>query len=159
MLYVQIQNLCTDIKVRANNIPSKLVDGYNVTGVSKISPGHSGIGRIDAVSVETGKTIWSWETKATNYAPILATAGGLVFNGGIDRYLRAFDQNDGKVLWQTRLGSHVSGAPVSFSRNGRQYIAVVAGGGFGGGISPTRFPEIDQSSGSNMVYVFALPEK
>jgi alcohol dehydrogenase (cytochrome c) len=159
MMYVQIQNLCTDIKVRANNIPSKLVDGYNVTGISKISPGHSGIGRIDAISVETGKTVWTWETKATNYAPILATGGGLVFNGGIDRYLRAFDQADGKVLWQTRLGSHVSGAPVSFSRGGRQYIAVVAGGGFGGGISPTRFPDIDQSSGSNMVYVFALPEK
>jgi len=159
VMYVQMQNLCTDIHVRADNIPSKLPDGYNVLGVAKLSPGHSGIGRIDAISVETGKTLWSWETKATNYAPVLATGGGLVFNGGLDRYFRAFDQADGKVLWQTRLGSHVSGAPVSFSKDGRQYIAVAAGGGFGGGNSPRLFPEIDQPSGSNMVYVFALPEK
>jgi alcohol dehydrogenase (cytochrome c) len=158
VLFVQLQNLCVDIKVRADNIPSKLPDGYNVQGVAKLSAGHSGIGRIDAISVETGKTIWSWENKATNYAPILATAGGLVFNGALDRYFRAFDQNDGKILWQVRLGSHVSGTPVTFSKDGRQYIAVAAGGGFGGGNSPRLFPEIDQPSGSNMVYVFALPE-
>jgi len=158
VMYVQMQNLCTDIHVRADNIPSKLPDGYNVLGTAKISPGHTGIGRIDAISVETGKTLWSWENKATNYAPVLATGGGLVFNGALDRYLRAFDQDTGKVLWQTRLGSHVSGAPVSFSQGGRQYIAVVAGGGFGGGNSPRLFPEIDQPSGSNMVYVFALPQ-
>jgi len=156
-MYVQLQNLCTDIKVRADNIPSKLPDGYNVLGVAKLSEGHSGIGRIDAISVETGRTIWSWENKATNYAPILATGGGLVFNGALDRYFRAFDQNDGKILWQVRLGSHVSGAPVSFSKDGKQYIAVAAGGGFGGGNSPRLFPEIDQPSGSNMIYVFALP--
>ena len=159
VMYVQLQNLCTDIHVRADNIPSKLPDGYNVLGTAKISPGHTGIGRIDAISVETGKTLWSWENKATNYAPVLATGGGLVFNGALDRYLRAFDQDNGKVLWQVRLGSHVSGAPVSFSKDGKQYIAVVAGGGFGGGNSPRLFPEIDQPSGSNMVYVFALPEK
>lgn len=157
VMYVQLQNLCTDIHVRADNIPSKLPDGYNVLGTAKISPGHTGIGRIDAISVETGKTLWSWENKATNYAPVLATGGGLVFNGALDRYLRAFDQDNGKVLWQVRLGSHVSGAPVSFSKDGKQYIAVVAGGGFGGGNSPRLFPEIDQPSGSNMVYVFALP--
>ena len=81
-----------------------------------------------------------------------------MFNGALDRYLRAFDQNDGKIVWQTRLGSHVSGAPVTFSKDGKQYIAVAAGGGFGGGNSPRLFPEIDQPSGSNMVYVFALPE-
>jgi alcohol dehydrogenase (cytochrome c) len=158
VMFVQLQNLCADLKVRADNIPSKLPDGYNVTGPAKLSEGHWGIGRIDAISVETGRTIWSWENKATNYAPILATAGGLVFNGALDRYFRAFDQNDGKILWQVRLGSHVSGAPVSFSKDGRQYIAVAAGGGFGGGNSPRLFPEIDQPSGSNMIYVFALPQ-
>jgi hypothetical protein len=47
---------------------------------------------------------------------------------------------------------------VTYSINGRQYIAVAAGGGFSGGSQRT-FPKIDQLSGSNMVYVFALPEK
>ena len=55
----------------------------------------------------------------------------------MDRYLRALDQTDGKVLWQTRLGSQVFGAPVTFSVEGRQYIAVAAGGGFNGGAGAT----------------------
>jgi alcohol dehydrogenase (cytochrome c) len=158
VMYVQIQNLCDEASVRADNIPSVPHDQYNTQGKSVIADGHDKIGRIDAVSVETGKTLWSWETPASNYSPILATAGGLIFNGNDDRYLRALDQDNAKVLWQARLGSQVSGAAVTYSINGRQYIAVAAGGGFSGGSQRT-FPKIDQLSGSNMVYVFALPEK
>ena len=73
-------------------------------GPQVLSPGATNIGRLDAISVETGQTLWSWETPASNYSPVLATAGGILFNGSMDRYLRAFDQSDGKVLWQTRLG-------------------------------------------------------
>jgi alcohol dehydrogenase (cytochrome c) len=157
-LYVQLQNLCADTSVRADNIPSLPHDQYNTQGSSQVADGRSGIGRIDAISVETGKTLWTWETKASNYSPILSTAGGLLFNGGTDRYLRAFDQTDGKVLWKVRLGSQVFGAAVTYSVNGRQYIAVAAGGGFNS-TSPRIYPKIDQISGSNMVYVFALPEQ
>jgi alcohol dehydrogenase (cytochrome c) len=157
VMYVQLQNLCTDYKVRADNIPSKPGDQYNTSGKPMVADGSTNIGRLDAISVETGKTLWSWETPASNYSPVLATAGGLLVNGGMDRYLRAFDQTDGKVLWQTRLGSQVFGAPVTFSMAGRQYIAVAAGGGYNT-VSPTVRPDIDQASGGNMVYVFALPQ-
>jgi alcohol dehydrogenase (cytochrome c) len=88
---------------------------------------------------------------------VLATAGGILFNGGQDRYFRAFDQSDGKVLWETRLGSQVFGAGTTFRLNGRQYIAVVAGGGYNPQPLPLN-PGIDQPSGGNMVYVFALPQ-
>jgi alcohol dehydrogenase (cytochrome c) len=88
---------------------------------------------------------------------VLATAGGILFNGGMDRYLRALDQSDGKVLWQTRLGSQVFGAPVTFGVAGRQYVAVAAGGGFNNGPVTIR-PDIDQPAGGNRVYVFALPQ-
>ncbi|HWX89023.1 MAG TPA: PQQ-binding-like beta-propeller repeat protein [Rhizomicrobium sp.] len=157
VMYVQLQNLCTDYKVRADNIPSKPSDQYNTSGKPMVADGSTNIGRLDAISVETGKTLWSWETPASNYSPVLATAGGLLFNGGMDRYFRAFDQTDGKVLWQTRLGSQVFGAPVTFSMAGRQYIAVAAGGGYNT-VSPTVRPDIDQASGGNMVYVFALAQ-
>ena len=125
--------------VRADNIPSQPHDQYNTQGKSLIADGHDKIGRIDAISVETGKTLWSWETPASNYSPILATPGGVLFNGGMDRYLRALDQADGKVLWQTRLGSQIFGTPVTFSVGGRQYVAVAAGGGFNGS-SPGHLP-------------------
>jgi hypothetical protein len=61
------------------------------------------------------------------------------------------------VLWQTRLGSQIFGAPVTFSIAERQYVAVAAGGGFNNGPVTIR-PDIDQVSGGNMVYVFALPQ-
>ena len=156
-LYVQIQNLCVDTRVRADNIPSKPSDLYNTIGPQVLADGRKGLGRIDAISVETGRTLWSWETPASNYSPVLATTGGILFNGGMDRYLRALDQSDGKVLWQTRLGSQVFGAPVTFSVAGRQYVAVAAGGGFNNGPVTIR-PDIDQPAGGNMVYVFALPQ-
>jgi alcohol dehydrogenase (cytochrome c) len=157
VMYVELQNLCGDYRVRANNIPSKPSDQYNTVGPQVVSDGSTNIGRLDAISVETGKTLWSWETPASNYSPVLATAGGILFNGSMDRYLRAFDQSDGKVLWQTRLGSQVFGATVTFRVAGRQYIAVAAGGGFNNGPIQVR-PDIDQPSGGNMVYVFALPQ-
>jgi len=157
VLYVQIQNLCADYKVRADNIPSLPRDQYNKRGQVLFADGRDKVGRLDAISVETGRTLWSWETKASNYSPVLATAGGLLFNGGQDRYFRAFDQNDGKVLWETRLGSQVFGGAVTFSVAGRQYIAVTAGGGYNPQPLPLN-PGLDQVSGGNMVYVFALPQ-
>jgi alcohol dehydrogenase (cytochrome c) len=157
VMYVMLQNLCTDYKVRADNIPSKPRDQYNTSGKPMVADGSTNIGRLDAISVETGKTLWSWETAASNYSPVLATAGGVLFNGAMDRYFRAFDQSDGKVLWQTRLGSQVFGTPVTFKIAGRQYIAVAAGGGYNNVSNQVR-PDLDQPSGGNMVYVFALPQ-
>ena len=71
--------------------------------------------------------------------------------------LAGFQYYDGKVLWETRLGSQIMGTPVTFSVKGRQYVAVSAGGGYNT-ISPQLKPELDQVAGGNMVYVFALPE-
>lgn len=156
LLYVQLQNLCADTRARADRVPIPAYQ-YNTDAKMMLADGKTNIGRIDAISVETGKTVWSWETRASNYSPILATAGGLLFNGSMDRYLRAFDQDTGQVLWQTRLGSQVFGATVSFEVAGRQYIAVAAGGGYNNGpLTLTR--DLDQPSGGNMVYVFALPQ-
>ena len=157
VLYVQLQNLCADINVRANNIPSGPRDTYNTQSKYLLADGRTGLGRIDAISVETGRTLWSWETQASNYSSVLSTAGGILFNGGMDRYMRAFDQDNGKVLWQVRLGSQVAGSPVTFSVKGRQYVAVAGGSGHLGLLARI-FPAIDQASDGNMLYVFALPE-
>jgi len=157
VMYVELQNLCANYRVRVDNIPSQPKDQYNTIGPQVLAPGSTNIGRLDAISVETGHTLWSWETPGSNYSPVLATAGGILFNGSMDRYLRAFDQSDGKVLWQTRLGSQVFGATVTYRVAGRQYIAVAAGGGFNNGPIQIR-PDLDQPAGGNMVYVFALPQ-
>jgi alcohol dehydrogenase (cytochrome c) len=81
--------------------------------------------------------------------------------GDLDRRFKAIDVKTGAVLWETRLGTSVQGFPISFSLDGKQYIAVTTG--LGGG-SPRMVPsivtpEIHVPSSGNALYVFALPEE
>ena len=157
VMYFPLKNLCIDSTARTDREAAPQFV-YNTTNVNKFSTGKDKVGRIDAISVETGKTLWTWETRAVNYSPILATGGGLLFNGTADRYLHAIDADTGQSLWQTRLPSQVLGGTVTFSVNGRQYIAVAAGGGGPPvALSTEMTPEADTSTGSNAMYVFALP--
>ena len=68
---------------------------------------------------------------------MLSTAGGVAFVGDLDRQFKAVDVRTGKILWQTRLATSVQGFPISFTVDGRQYIAVTTG--LGGG-SPRLVP-------------------
>jgi alcohol dehydrogenase (cytochrome c) len=157
VMYMQLANLCTDTTARTDRDPAPQYT-YNTLNISKFAPGKDKVGRIDAISVETGKTLWTWETRAPNYSPILATAGGLLFNGSLDRYLRALDADTGQVLWQTRLASQAAGYTVTYSVGGRQYIAIPGGGGGLNAVGVRLTPDADMASGGNAVYVFALPQ-
>ena len=157
VMYVQLTNLCIDTMARTDREAAPEFV-YNTTNVGKFATGKDKVGRIDAISVETGRTLWTWETRVSNYSPILATGGGLLFNGSMDRYLRALDIDRGEVLWQTRLAAQAVGGTVTYSVNGRQYIAIAAGGGPIANLAREMTPEADTTSGSNAVYVFALPQ-
>jgi alcohol dehydrogenase (cytochrome c) len=157
VMFVALTNLCIESTARADRGPQPQFV-YNTTNVGKFPAGKDKVGRIDAISVETGSTVWSWETRASTFSPLLATGGGLLFSGSLDRYLRAIDADKGTLLWQTRLAAQVQGGAVTYAIDGRQYIAVAAGGG---GPAPafveSMTPDADMPSGSNAVYVFALP--
>ena len=87
---------------------------------------------------------------------LVATGGGLVFGGDINGRFRAHDDETGEVLWEINLGSPVSGFPITYAVEGRQYV--VASTGTGGNASRWNAitPELRPSSGSN-IFVFALP--
>ena len=92
---------------------------------------------------------------------MLSTAGGVAFVGDLNRVFRAVDINTGKMLWQTRLGTSVQGFPVTFSADGRQYVAVTTGlgGGSPRNVPRTILPDVRYPNSGNALYVFALPEK
>ena len=91
---------------------------------------------------------------------MLPTAGGLVFVGDIDRNFKALDDATGKVLWRVRTNNVINSFPISYSVNGKQYIAVAAGNGSGLVRSlGTLTPEIRNPDGGSILWVFALPEK
>ena len=154
--FVPLTNLCIDVKSKPDKPTPAL--GYNTTAKGRFATGKDKVGRIDAISAETAKTAWSFETRVSNYSPVLATGGGLLFNGGMDRYLRALDVTNGQVVWQTRLPSQVVGGAVTYSVGGRQYIAVSAGGGALANLQVGMTPEADMTSGSNAIYVFAVAQ-
>jgi alcohol dehydrogenase (cytochrome c) len=158
VMFMPLSNMCTSTMARTDRSPPNPSFGYNTTNVARFATGKDKVGRIDAVSVETGRTVWSWETRVSNYSSLLATGSGLLFNGSMDRYLRALDADNGQLLWETRLPSQTVGAPVTYSINGRQYIAIAAGGGALANSQIGLTPEADTASGSNAVYVFALPQ-
>lgn len=89
------------------------------------------IGGIQARNVNTGEEAWrDTYPKSWNWGSILSTAGDLIFAGGTsDRMLRAYDAKSGKVLWEYKTNSGVISPPSSYTIDGKQYIAVVAGWG------------------------------
>ena len=90
------------------------------------------IGRVDAIKITDRRPRGRTGTCA-NTSAVLPTGGGLVFAGDFDRYFRAFDDATGEVLWQVRTNNMVNGFPVTYSVNGKQYVAVAAGNGSGSG--------------------------
>ena len=94
---------------------------------STVDRGATGSGRIVALDPTNGKTIWQFETLSSPTAGVLATAGGLVFSADNQGYLFALDAKTGKALWKFNTGATVIAPPISYSLNGRQYIAVAAG--------------------------------
>lgn len=78
------------------------------------------------------KPLWSVRTPGVWNGGTMATAGGLVFQGWADGTFHAFDAGTGRDLWNFRAPNGISGAPISFAVDGRQYVAVVAGWGGSG---------------------------
>jgi outer membrane protein assembly factor BamB len=153
-MFYGLQNTCSDVTVTQDKPDAEGL--YGISGVEKIAPGHSKLGTFFAISAKTGQTLWTFDVPGTALS-MVATGGGLVFGGDIEGNVRAFDQDTGAVLWEANLGSSVTGYPISFGVNGRQYLA------FGTGSSVTTaghrllVPGITAGS-ENRLYVFALPQ-
>ncbi len=128
-----------------------------------VAPGADHIGEVQAWNVDTGKRVWTHTyANSQNWGPMLATAGGLVFSGGTnDRMFHAFDATSGKLLWEFPTSSGITGQPVSFSVNGKQYIAVQSGWGVDARsmqavlntLIPGKYPEVPEGGA---IWVFAV---
>ena len=91
-------------------------------------PGTDGnYGRLQAIDLKNRKLAWQYRQEVVPASASLATAGDLVFLGYLDHGFKAFDQQTGDVLWETQLDAIPAAFPITYSVNGKQYIAMVAG--------------------------------
>lgn len=118
-------------------------------------------GRLEAINLQTKTVLWTNRQRAPLSSGVLATAGGVVFGGALDRVFAAYDDANGKELWRIRLNDVPNSAPISYSIGGRQYVAVVVGnGGAHAATFPALVPEIrNPPDRGAAIWVFHLPDR
>ena len=84
-------------------------------------------GHLKAVDPLTGQSKWEIPFKSPNIAGVLATAGGLVFTGMLTGEFIAVDADTGKIVWQFQTPSGIVGQPVTWEKDGKQYLTVTSG--------------------------------
>jgi alcohol dehydrogenase (cytochrome c) len=84
-------------------------------------------GALVAWNPATGKKVWEVPTKTPYWSGVLSTAGGLVFTGTKTGEFMAFDAAKGKKLWQFQTGSGITGMPITWEKDGKQYITILRG--------------------------------
>src|SRR6184192_3623106 len=96
-------------------------------------PGESNMGNFIAWDGKTGKIVWSNKELFSVWSGALATAGGVVFYGTLEGYLKAVDAKTGKELYKFKTPSGIIGNVTTYEHGGKQYVAVLSGvGGWAG---------------------------
>lgn len=141
---------------------------YQISGYDKFldSKGYPAVrppwGTLNAIDLNTGEYVWKVpygeyaeltakgvpQTGAESYGGPVVTASGLLFIAGTkDGKFRAYDKNNGKLLWETELPAAAFATPSTYEVNGRQYVVVACGG-----------TKLGAKGGDSYV-AFALPEQ
>lgn len=139
LFYVPTNNLCMDYEgLKAIYFQGTPFVGASVT--MKAGPGgHRG--EFMAWDAATGTKVWGIKERFPVWTGVLATAGGVVFYGTLDRWFKAVDaspEGKGRVLFQTQLPTGTVGHPMTFmGKDGKQRVAIYSGpGGWAGAIVP-----------------------
>lgn len=158
-LYVPVSSSCKELTPKPIELRTGESVGAQASGAVSFAPGEDSVGRVYAVDVKTGKFLWVKKQKPIFSSGVLTTGGGLVFTGDSMREFAAYDQNNGEKLWSIRLNTSIGGFPMTYSVDGKQYIAVVTGPNAQTPPAAILSPELKNVVDSgHSVFVFALDD-
>jgi alcohol dehydrogenase (cytochrome c) len=157
-VYIPELEGCADITPDYSRHVKGKFDGGTYVNPGRIS---SGIVMFDPASGEMKKRV---DFAYPNFAGVLSTAGGIVVTALLDGSVIAFDDETLDVLWRINVGSGFNAPPMTYSVNGKQYIAVASGPCC---VRPSgqnansrsriaRTPELREMSQATVLYVFGL---
>lgn len=121
---------------------------YTETTEAKGEPSFSTLTAVDLA--QGGAIKWSVKGGSRLSGGTLATASGLVFSGEEDGHLDAHDSETGAILWRFQCGAGIGGPPITYALEGKQYVAVAAGG--------ASFTKGSGFGTGDALVVFALPD-
>lgn len=96
-------------------------------GTMKFDPPENAKGWVTAFNAKDGTVKWKYQSPAPIVAGVTPTAGGLLFTADQNGDVYGFDASNGKILWKSNTGVPNGGGVITYSVNGKQYVAVAAG--------------------------------
>jgi alcohol dehydrogenase (cytochrome c) len=162
-LYVPLANMCNDYKV-VQQAPTPGEDFGRGRFTPRHAPGSDGkVGRVEAIEVTTGRSLWKHERRTIISSGLLTTDGGLVIGGDASRRVLAWHAQTGDVLWELPLSAAIGGFPMTYMVDGTQYLAIPVGTNmlaqFSSPLTPENIVPADRAPGNGSVLmVFALPD-
>jgi alcohol dehydrogenase (cytochrome c) len=153
-IYVPGRNQSMDVEAKKQEF--KPGQWWLATKTLRLNPGN---GYIKAFDATTGELAWAYTLNTPATGGMLATGGGLVFNGDAEGIFRALDDATGEPLWQYNVGTGIHASATTYMVDGVQYVAILGGPG-GGSLWPLVYGEWfkTHNKGGNMT-VFALHKK
>jgi alcohol dehydrogenase (cytochrome c) len=145
-LFVNSVEWCGYFGVAKEN---RYIEGqFYMGGFARLDPIDQARGWVTAIDASTGKTRWRYQSSRQMVAAVTTTSADLVFTGEITGDFIVLDGRDGKALYRFNVGGPINGGVITYSVNGKQYVAVMSG-------NATAFWLA--KPGSSTVIIFALP--
>lgn len=157
LFYVPLNNLCMELRVASSTYTAG--DPYSGATIKMTAGPGGNRGRFIAWDGAAASIAWEVKEPLAVASGALTTAGGLVFYGTLDGWLKALDQRSGRELWRFKTPSGIIGSPIAFAGpDGKEYVAVVSGiGGWWGLGASGAFPEIGSvTNPGGVLLVFGL---
>jgi alcohol dehydrogenase (cytochrome c) len=153
-LYIPYHDTCASRKAALNTTNGHTRQTFIRRGAD---PDHY-VG-IAKVNMETGRMEVFHSQGYPSNGAVLATAGDLIFWGDMNRRFRAFDAENGDILWEAILGGIIQNSTITYSVDGKQYVAVLTGDGAAHTSGKLALvPQLQTAREHNAIYVFALPD-